>query len=458
MSKITKNKNKQNLYEIAVRNGADTSDIGIYGKYFATTDKYTGLFRDASDGKYSLFKDLEEKPTFATVNIAGTGFSFADLNIGELNASGNLNTAGYLQLDDISAPANPADNEGRLYKKTGDDGIFWKPDSAGSEVDISGDVAGPASTTDNLLVRFDGTTGKLIQDSLGSVNNAGVLTGLTGMSMTGNSGDVLTLRNTNIPGDLVTMVNSNGTNVAQFNKNGSDEIVVRFNRDTTGNPGFFYKNGELKLGDTTSTALPYTLNIDTGDVNVVSGSYRLNGVPIDLNDLNSVVLTSLASGELLEYNGINWVNVPRSIACDIYYDPIIETALPIGTWTDIPLNTERVKDTDFTHAANAANITFNTAGRYSVTARCSTFITSGSTRSQCQMRIMLDTGVGFTQIPGAIGFMYSKEVTEGYNTATVNFIQTFSVADIIKLQAITSSGSTSVRAVAEGSSIVIQNA
>ena len=161
-----------------------------------------------------------------------------------------------MQLDDISAPANPADNEGRLYKKTGDDGIFWKPDSAGSEVDISGDVAGPASTTDNLLVRFDGTTGKLIQDSLGSVNNAGVLTGLTGMSMTGNSGDVLTLRNTNIPGDLVTMVNSNGTNVAQFNKNGSDEIVVRFNRDTTGNPGFFYKNGELKLGDTTSTALP----------------------------------------------------------------------------------------------------------------------------------------------------------------------------------------------------------
>ena len=108
------------------------------------------------------------------------------------------------------------------------------------------------------------------------------------------------------------------------------------------------------------------------------------------------------------------------------------TELPIGTWTDIPLNTERVKDTDFTHAANAANITFNTAGRYSVTARCSTFITSGSTRSQCQMRIMLDTGVGFTQIPGAIGFMYSKEVTEGYNTATVNLDKsTFSFSIVL---------------------------
>jgi hypothetical protein len=43
----------------------------------------------------------------------------------------------FLELSDISAPANPADGRGRLYKKSGDVGLFWKPDSAGTEVDLT---------------------------------------------------------------------------------------------------------------------------------------------------------------------------------------------------------------------------------------------------------------------------------------------------------------------------------
>lgn len=39
----------------------------------------------------------------------------------------------------------------------------------------TGDVVGPASSTDNALVRFDGTTGKLIQNSSATVSDAGVL-------------------------------------------------------------------------------------------------------------------------------------------------------------------------------------------------------------------------------------------------------------------------------------------
>lgn len=42
----------------------------------------------------------------------------------------------------------------------------------------SGNVDGPASATDNALTRFDGTTGKLVQNSLGILSDAGVLTGV----------------------------------------------------------------------------------------------------------------------------------------------------------------------------------------------------------------------------------------------------------------------------------------
>jgi hypothetical protein len=48
-----------------------------------------------------------------------------------------------------------------------------------------GDVTGPASATDNALVRFDGTTGKLIKNSIAILTNLGVLTGLTGLTSSG---------------------------------------------------------------------------------------------------------------------------------------------------------------------------------------------------------------------------------------------------------------------------------
>lgn len=61
----------------------------------------------------------------------------------------------------------------------------------------SGDVVGPASSTDNALVRFDGTTGKLVQNSAITASDAGVVTApgfigsLTG-SVTGGTVSALT--------------------------------------------------------------------------------------------------------------------------------------------------------------------------------------------------------------------------------------------------------------------------
>jgi hypothetical protein len=45
-----------------------------------------------------------------------------------------------------------------------------------------GDVAGPASATDNAIARFDQTTGKLIQNSVVTVSDAGVVDGVTHMN------------------------------------------------------------------------------------------------------------------------------------------------------------------------------------------------------------------------------------------------------------------------------------
>lgn len=48
---------------------------------------------------------------------------------------------GYMQFTDVTAPTNPSAGEGRLYKKVGDDGLFWKPDSLGPEVDLTAGIS-----------------------------------------------------------------------------------------------------------------------------------------------------------------------------------------------------------------------------------------------------------------------------------------------------------------------------
>lgn len=59
---------------------------------------------------------------------------------------------------------------------------FWRGDGTWAAPTGSGDVVGPASATDNAIARYDGTTGKLIQDSAVTIDDT------TGsMTFTGSS-------------------------------------------------------------------------------------------------------------------------------------------------------------------------------------------------------------------------------------------------------------------------------
>ena len=81
--------------------------------------------------------------------------------------------------------------DGELAINTNDGKLYYK-DSSGvvqliaSKAGASGDVVGPASATDNAIVRFDGTTGKLVQnsvvtiaDSTGDISGVGQLNATT---------------------------------------------------------------------------------------------------------------------------------------------------------------------------------------------------------------------------------------------------------------------------------------
>ncbi len=61
-------------------NSSDAVDIGFYGLYddSGSQDEYAGFFRDASDEKFRLFKNLQAEPG-TTVNTSGTGYAVATL-------------------------------------------------------------------------------------------------------------------------------------------------------------------------------------------------------------------------------------------------------------------------------------------------------------------------------------------------------------------------------------------
>lgn len=65
------------------------------------------------------------------------------------------------------------------------DGKLYYEDNAGvvqllaSKAGASGDVVGPASATDNAIARYDGTTGKLIQNSTVTVSDGGAVVAST---------------------------------------------------------------------------------------------------------------------------------------------------------------------------------------------------------------------------------------------------------------------------------------
>lgn len=71
----------------------DALDIGFFGVYDpAGTDLYAGLFRDATDGKFRLFKDSQVQPT-TTVDTGGTGYTVATL-VAALESSSATITGG----------------------------------------------------------------------------------------------------------------------------------------------------------------------------------------------------------------------------------------------------------------------------------------------------------------------------------------------------------------------------
>ena len=120
--------------------------------------------------------------TVTSVAVSG-GTTGLTTSGGPITTTGTITLAGTLAVaNGGTGTATPSIVAGTNVTVTG----TWPNQTINSTASGSGDVTGPASATDNALVRFDSTTGKLIQNSVVIVaDTTGNMSGVGTLSMNG---------------------------------------------------------------------------------------------------------------------------------------------------------------------------------------------------------------------------------------------------------------------------------
>lgn len=163
-----------------------------------------------------------------------------------------------------------------------------------------GDVVGPGSSTDNAVARFDGTTGKLLQNSVVIISDLGAVTGVTDLTASGTvrANTSFVLEETGVGTDTITLqapssiaasytltlpvddgtsgqvLTTDGSGVLSWTTNGAGDVV---------GPGSSTDNAIARFDSTTGKLIQNSVVIvdDTGGITGVtdltaSGTIRAN--------------------------------------------------------------------------------------------------------------------------------------------------------------------------------------
>lgn len=219
--------------------------------------------------------------------------------------------------------------------------IYANPTTHRLLVDNSGtggDVVGPSSSTDNAIARFDGTTGKLIQNSGVIVSDANAITAGDGTAA--------------LPSYSFVSASTNGlyyagTNDIGISQNGVRSFLLQYN---SGNPILNGPSGAASIAFPTAGGLTLTANGTNKDITLTpsgTGAVSIGGT-------NHRVASSASD---LQLQGANFVvintNGANEVARFLTNGPLL-----LGTTTDSSNGRIQLA----THTTSAGGIGFGTDG------------------------------------------------------------------------------------------------
>lgn len=239
-------------------------------------------------------------------------------------------------------------------------------------------------------------------------------------------------------------------------------LAVQAQNTTTYTYGRIYKNGNTVVPASNAQIRSYqgeihelsgsvTRDLQAGDYVVVQ-LYR-DSQPVDVvsGHFNVIKLDGVRGQQ-----GSQGPPGTLTISGSAYFDAYDASGgqSVTGSWSDVSFDTIRKNSGDF-ETAGATELTIPQTATYNVTVRVTTHITSGTSRSDCKIRLMKDTGSGYTEIPGSLAYTYNRTDNLGTDTANVTILDDLDAGDKIKLQVAQDSGSSTIQLLANGSSLTV---
>jgi len=219
-----------------------------------------------------------------------------------------------------------------------------------------GDVVGPASSTDNAIARFDTTTGKLIQNSVGILSDAGALSGLTTISASGAitstqtaSADVITATSATANGKVIRMSTTSGGLLFGVEVGSGSNYIIGSTYDDailrgrTGGISFSVNDGSSVAMRLASTGLAMANNVGVGGATPSS-----SGAGITFPATQSA---SSDANTLDDYEEGTWTPTVSSGYTSVSYDN------QHGWYTKVGRSVVISGRVQFSGTANASNIT-----------------------------------------------------------------------------------------------------
>ena len=276
---------------------------------------------------------INRRTDLLNVSPSGTGAGeTGEVRFQELAANGTnyvaLKAADSTATQTYTLPdAYPASN-GQVLSAQTDGTMSWAAAATGG-------VSGPVSTTQDALVRWDGTDGSTVADSTITLDGSGNMSGVT--SIAGSA-------SVTVEADSLSVTNGNDSTAGaelrlyEASDNGSNYIAVKA-------PDDLAANNEYTLPDSYPSSNGQVLaSTTTGEMSWVTAGGGGGGG--SLESLSDVNITNPQPGHTLRYDSGEWVNQPLpSVAAprrlrifqggtNNFYDPL-SPALEYDNWIDV---------------------------------------------------------------------------------------------------------------------------
>ena len=263
--------------------------------------------------------------------------------------------------------------------------------SAGGAGSGSGDVTGPASSTDNALARFDGATGKIIQNSNATLDDSGQLNVAAGADISGTTTmDVAIVSST-------------------FTRTGLGDVILLMypfeESDADGD-----RNSILVFGgETGAGTIHYLATVEVAHDG--SGSDQNGRIVFSVNDGDDSIAPSLFAtfygvDGLADFEGE--VRTPVGRLFEVTGEGATTITAGAG-WAVMPfVDTPNFIDTGFSWSGSTAfELTCSFTGRVRVTVDHTATLATG-TRGHSNIRLEVDTGGGYAVVPNTFASCYTR--------------------------------------------------